>query len=105
MQGHDIEGNRTMSTLHLLGQFVYGFLIFFVFSGFVFMWKSAQTGGVVSHRGIFQIVFALGCIFAFGFTSMDKAHLLWAVPLGYLISLTPLGNYVGRMVSAYGARK
>lgn len=84
--------------LSVVGWIVYGGVVLYAFSGLLFIFRAARTGGTITQMGLFQGALAVPCAVAFGVADWNKLHLLWVVPVGFLASFTPLGRGIGHMV-------
>ena len=87
-----------MTITYILGWVLYIAVVLFANSGFFHIWGVASGGGSVTKVGLFQWVLSVTCAVMFGLTDIHKLHILWVVPVGYIISLTPIGYGVGRIV-------
>lgn len=87
-----------MTTAEAFGWVLYVIIILYAISGSIYVWTAARSRGPVTQMGLFQWVFSLGCVLVFGLVAIHKLHLLWVIPLGFLISFTPLGRAIGETV-------
>ena len=89
----------------IVGWVLYLLTVLFALSGLLSVSKAARTGGSITHMGLFQMGLAVVCALVFGFTDLNKLHLLWITPVGFVISFTPIGRALGYLIGrAFVAR-
>ena len=87
-----------MTVAEIFGWILYVVVILYAISGLIYIWGAARSRGSVTQMGLFLWALSVGCILVFGLTNIDKLHLLWAIPVGYFLSFTPLGRTIGKTV-------
>ena len=84
--------------LAILGWAVYSGLALYAISGLASMYLVVRKGETVTQMGIFLWVIAIVCLIAFALNEWSKLHLLWIIPVGYVVSFTPVGRGIGNLV-------
>lgn len=92
-----------MRIIDILGWLLYIAVVLYAISGVVYIWRAARVGGSVTQMGLFQWALSVTCVVIFGLADIHKLHILWVVPIGYIISFTSIGRSIGAIVGVITA--
>lgn len=85
--------------IRVFGLLVYFSVVYFVFSGLIWIYKSAKEGSSrITLMYLCQWFFAIICLIVFTMFDWSKLHLFWIIPVGFFVSLSPPGRALGRLV-------
>jgi len=87
-----------LTILNLIGWLVYIFIIYMAVTGILFLWRVAQSGSSVSIFTMSQWLVTYIFAIVFGLTNIPKAHLIWAFPICWVLTYTPMGHILGMLV-------
>ena len=87
-----------MQVVNIIGWILYVLVILHTVSMTIYIWRVRKSGGPVTYMGLFQWAFTLSCTIVFGLFPIDKLHILWAIPVGWIISFTSVGKEIGKIV-------
>jgi len=81
----------------VVGWALYILLGLYALSGLIHIASTASKGCTVTYMSLAQWAFALGALAIFGFSTWSKLHLLWVIPVAFVLSLTSIGRAIGRI--------
>ena len=98
-----------MSISYIIGLGLYILVVLFALSGLIYIWNAFRSGASITHIGLCQWGLSFLYSIIFGYTNIYKIHLLWVIPVGFLISFTQrgmrFGNFVGVLLfHAFGKK-
>jgi len=84
-----------------VGRILYILLALYAALGFVYNVNAIRRHGSMTRPGIIQRTVAVASLVFLGNTDSHKLHLLWVIPVGLLLSFTPIGIAVGTVVGQF----
>lgn len=82
----------------IVGWVLYIMVALYSVSGFAHLWWATRNGGAVTQMSLFLWGLAITITIIFGLSDLHKLHILWLVPVGYMVSFTTIGRSVGILV-------
>jgi len=86
------------AAVDIAGWALYVAVVLYAILGLIYIWRAARSGGSVTQMGLFQWVMSVTSVIVFGITEVHKLHILWVVPVSFILSFTPIGRAIGTIV-------
>jgi hypothetical protein len=84
-----------MNIYNIFGWILYVINAYFTISGFIYFLGAAKYRQVVTPTMVCHWIIVVICFIVFGLTDINKLHLIWLLPIGYIFSYTPVGQKFG----------
>ncbi|MFI5400585.1 MAG: hypothetical protein ACHQZQ_05995 [SAR324 cluster bacterium] len=83
----------------IIGWILWGIATAYSILGILFVSREANAGRTFSYMFFFQLTAMAALAIIFFVIDSSKLHLAWLIPLCWVLSFTPIGTAVGRVVA------